>query len=49
MEALGLIRTMLRDAAPEAVALQLLGMLEKTADNDELCARLPGWLSASRR
>ena len=49
VEALGLIRTMLRDAAPEAVALQLLGMLDKTSDNEELCTRLPGWLSASRR
>ena len=49
VETLACIRTMLRDAAPEAVALQLLGMLGKTADNDELYARLPGWLSAARK
>lgn len=43
------IRTLLRDEAPESVVLQLLDMIGKTAGNEELHARLPGWLDAARK
>ena len=49
LKALDCVRSMLRDAAPETVALQLTELIEKTSNNEELFERLPGWISSARK
>ncbi|NLD82832.1 MAG: transcription termination factor Rho [Clostridiales bacterium] len=41
----GKIRDMLRDLPPEEASAQLLSMLEKTENNDDLVQKFDGWMS----